>query len=176
MTVDWWGKVIHSGREIGWRHFHHPRPGPCSRQTCFPARAVWPCRGQQSQCLQRRQNSPHPASPGSRSTGSARRIDASQTMTSCGQQPLNVLAVLSLLISAGRNSAMLGRRREGEVVPSWCQCSAGLPGADGRACPSGTRLVRGSCLVLFGENLLCAVPHVPASGSSAGRFLRTPWG
>uniref|UniRef100_A0A8B9XV46 Shisa N-terminal domain-containing protein n=1 Tax=Bos mutus grunniens TaxID=30521 RepID=A0A8B9XV46_BOSMU len=33
-------------------------------------------------------------------TGSARRIDASQTMTSCGQQPLNVLAVLSLLISA----------------------------------------------------------------------------
>uniref|UniRef100_A0AC11ES57 Uncharacterized protein n=1 Tax=Ovis aries TaxID=9940 RepID=A0AC11ES57_SHEEP len=32
--------------------------------------------------------------------GSARRIDASQTMTSCGQQPLNVLAVLSLLISA----------------------------------------------------------------------------
>ncbi|KAJ1062586.1 hypothetical protein K5549_018663, partial [Capra hircus] len=32
--------------------------------------------------------------------GSTRRIDASQTMTSCGQQPLNVLAVLSLLISA----------------------------------------------------------------------------
>lgn len=54
-------------------------------------------------------------------------------MTSCGQQPLNVLAVLSLLISAGRASVMLGGRREGEVVPSWCQgySSAGLLGAEG---------------------------------------------
>ncbi|XP_059793112.1 protein shisa-like-1 isoform X4 [Balaenoptera ricei] len=40
------------------------------------------------------------AGTGIRVRGSARRIDASQTMTSCGQQPLNVLAVLSLLISA----------------------------------------------------------------------------
>lgn len=31
-------------------------------------------------------------------------------MTSCGQQPLNVLAVLSLLISAGRTPGMLGGR------------------------------------------------------------------
>lgn len=34
-------------------------------------------------------------------------------MTSCGQQPLNVLAVLLLLISAGRPFVMLGGRGEG---------------------------------------------------------------
>uniref|UniRef100_A0A3Q2HHW7 Shisa like 1 n=1 Tax=Equus caballus TaxID=9796 RepID=A0A3Q2HHW7_HORSE len=34
------------------------------------------------------------------SSGGSGRIDASQTMTSCGQQSLDVLAVLSLLISA----------------------------------------------------------------------------
>lgn len=34
-------------------------------------------------------------------------------MTSCGRQPLNVLTVLSLLISAGRTS--VGAQREGEV-------------------------------------------------------------
>ncbi|XDC74330.1 hypothetical protein R6Z07F_005503 [Ovis aries] len=60
--------------------------GPAPRQAAQP-------RGRRLPAAQRRAS-------GRRAGGSARRIDASQTMTSCGQQPLNVLAVLSLLISA----------------------------------------------------------------------------
>lgn len=52
----------------------------------------------------------HTASAGSRYTGSSRRTDASQTMTVCGQQSLNVLTVLSLLIPAGRASLGAPRR------------------------------------------------------------------
>lgn len=89
-------------------------------------------------------------------------------MTSCGQQSLNALAVLLLLISAGR--ASVGARREGGAaggeslpgsVPAWPGFWV-LPGGAPSPLPHWYPLVRSCCSVLCSDNLLCAVPHTPA--------------
>ena len=114
-------------------------PGPAPAPSAHASPPVSP--PPPASACTRRQGGPHPASPGSRYPGGSRRTDASRMMTSCGQQSLNVLAVLSLLISAGRTS--VGGRRGGgrgrrRSLPGVRAGRGRGPGA-GREAPLGPR-------------------------------------
>lgn len=109
-------------------HCPHPHPGPCSGTLASPPVPAGPAAGSRDSGPLDRQDGPQLASLGSHSTGSARRIDASQTMTSCGQQPLNVLAVLSLLISAG-STPRDARWEVGSGGGRWAGTEGSFPGS-----------------------------------------------
>lgn len=122
-----WGGVMCSRKEIGWR-VSTPAAQPLLPADALRCPRHVPRCGQRGPCLSPPPaGRPHRPLP-SRWTGSSGRTHASQTMTSCGQQSLNTLAVLSLLISAGR--ASVGAQRAGRVgagspLPGPCQPSQG---------------------------------------------------